>query len=73
MGKRLESKGVEGNMVGDGLAKGGVLVITPDDKVRYAFYEDPGNGIPEAEVAAIVNAASEVAAEVAAASPALAR
>ena len=44
MGERMKEKGVEGNMVGDGLAKGGVLVIAPDSSVRHVFREDPGNG-----------------------------
>ena len=61
MGERFKDKGVEGNMVGDGLAKGGILVIAPDDGVRHVFEEDPGKGVPEAEVAAIVSAAKAVA------------
>lgn len=66
MGKRLEAKKVEGNMRGDGLTKGGVLVIAPDSSVRHVFYEDPGNGIPAEELAAIVSAATAVQAEAAA-------
>ena len=50
-------------MVGDGLAKGGILVIAPNDEVRHVFYEEPGQGVPADEVAAIVRAAREVAAE----------
>lgn len=61
MGARFKSKGVEGNMVGDGLAKGGILVITPDNEVRHVFYEDPGKGVPEFEIDAIVSAAKRVA------------
>jgi len=48
-------------MVGDGLAKGGILVITPDNEVRHVFYEDPGKGVPEFEIDAIVSAAKRVA------------
>ena len=61
LGERLKSQGVEGNMVGDGLAKGGILVIAPDGEVRHVFYEDPGKGVPDFEVAAIVSAAKGVA------------
>ena len=63
MGERMKAKGVEGNMVGDGLAKGGILVIAPDDSVRHVFYEDPGQGVPEFEVQAIVSAAKGVASD----------
>ena len=63
MGERLKARNIEGNMVGDGLAKGGILVIAPNDEVRHVFYEEPGQGVPADEVAAIVRAAREVAAE----------
>lgn len=46
MNERFKEKGIEGNMVGDGLVKGGVLVIAPDGELKYTFPEDPGNGIP---------------------------
>ena len=63
MGERMKAKQVEGNMVGDGLAKGGILVISPNDEVRHVFYEDPGQGVPDFEVKAILSAAKGVAAE----------
>lgn len=47
MGARMKAKGVEGNMVGDGLTKGGVLCVAPDGELKYTFYEDAGKGIPE--------------------------
>jgi hypothetical protein len=53
MGERMKSKGVEGNMVGDGLIKGGVLCVAPDGVLKHAFYEDAGKGIPSAEQAKI--------------------
>jgi hypothetical protein len=46
MGERFKEKNIEGNMVGDGLAKGGVLCIAPGGEVKYTFFEDPGKGIP---------------------------
>jgi len=62
MGERQKAKGVEGNMVGDGLAKGGILVIAPDSTVKHVFYEDPGNGVPQDELDALLKAAKGVAA-----------
>jgi len=46
MGERFKEKKIEGNMVGDGLAKGGVLCVAPDGDVKYTFFEDPGKGVP---------------------------
>lgn len=46
MGERMKAKGLEGNMVGDGLVKGGVLCIAPSGELTYTFYEDAGKGIP---------------------------
>lgn len=62
MGERMKAKSVEGNMVGDGLAKGGILVIAPTGQVEHVFYEDPGQGVPPEEVAAILSAVKRVAA-----------
>lgn len=56
MGERQTAKGIEGNMVGDGLAKGGVLVVSAGSQLLHVFHEDPGNGIPAAEAAKIVAA-----------------
>ena len=56
MNERFERRGIEGNMVGDGLKKGGVLCIAPDGELRYTFYEDPANGIPAEAQAKIVEA-----------------
>ena len=56
MGERMKSKGLEGNLVGDGLTKGGVLCIAPDGELKYTFYEDAGKGIPKECLSKIVEA-----------------
>jgi len=56
MGDRQKMKGIEGNMKGDGLIKGGVLVISPKDEVVHTFYEEPGKGIPTEAAAKIIAA-----------------
>ena len=56
MGERMKAKGLEGNMVGDGLTKGGVLCIAPDGELKYTFYEDAGKGIPQVCLDKIVEA-----------------
>ena len=63
MGERMKARKIEGNMVGDGLVKGGVLCIAPSGEIKHTFYEDPGNGIPSEELAAIVSAAAAIEAE----------
>lgn len=57
MGERMKEKGVEGNMVGDGLIKGGVFCISPTGELKYSFREDPGQGIPNDAQEAILEAA----------------
>jgi len=60
MGERQKAKGVEGNMQGDGLTKGGILVISPRDEILHTFYEDAGNGVPAEECAKIVAAVRSI-------------
>ena len=43
-------------MKGDGLTKGGIFVISPQDEILYTFHEDPGKGVPDEECANIVSA-----------------
>lgn len=57
MGERMKAKSVEGNMVGDGLVKGGILCIAPSGELKYTFYEDPGKGVPPECQAKIAEAA----------------
>ncbi len=46
-----ESKGAEGNFVGDGLTFGGLLVVKPGGQVVYAFQEETfGDHAPHEEV-----------------------
>jgi len=60
VGDALKSAGIEGNLVGDGITKGGVLVIDPDGTVLYKFDEDPPNGVPAAPLSKIVEAANSI-------------
>lgn len=56
---RLESKEVEGNMMGDGLVQGGVLVVGPG-KLEYVYLEDTGQEIPSDEIEAAIRAVAAV-------------
>jgi len=51
--KKLKDKGIEGNLVGDGLTQGGVLCIGPGKQgVTYAHFEenDPDVGMPSSDI-----------------------
>mmetsp|Transcript_48014 Transcript_48014/g.109223 ORF Transcript_48014/g.109223 Transcript_48014/m.109223 type:complete len:158 (+) Transcript_48014:89-562(+) len=57
--KKLKDKGVEGNMVGDGMTSGGVICIGPGQQgVTYAHYEenDPDVGMPAEAIVSGVRA-----------------
>lgn len=64
MKERMESKGVEGNMKGDGLVQGGVLVVgpAPSCEVRYTYLEKTGSELPIDEIEAALKELSAVAA-----------
>lgn len=60
MAERQKAKNVEGNLRGDGLTKGGILVISAQGQILHTFYEDAGNGVPEDEREKIVAAAQSI-------------
>lgn len=55
LGTRLKEKNVEGNLVGEGLVQGGVLLITPTDGVVYTYNEQTGYELPMTEITAAIN------------------
>jgi hypothetical protein len=57
LGARMKERGLEGNLKGEGLVKGGVLVVGPDDTVLYTHFEETGSGIPKEALAEIKAAA----------------
>lgn len=56
MTARLEKKGLEGNLVGEGLILGGIVVFDKDGRPRYAYREETGKDIPVDDLLAAVNA-----------------
>jgi len=42
IGQRMKSKNIEGNMVGEGLKTGGIIVFGNDGKAKYAYPEKTG-------------------------------
>jgi hypothetical protein len=60
LGKRLSEKKTEGNLIGEGLVKGGLLVVTVDGGVIYQHDEETGSAMPYQEIEDIIAALPEV-------------
>lgn len=56
---RMKKKNIEGNMVGEGLKQGGVVVFDKNGKQRYIYQEITGNDLPVDDIAAAVKAVRE--------------
>jgi hypothetical protein len=53
MGRRLAEKKVEGNMAGEGIIQGGIIVFGPGNEgIVYSYQEVTGNEVPLDEFAA---------------------
>jgi len=50
MNGRLKEKGVEGNLKGEGLLKGGLLIVSPQDGIVYSHEEQTGSCMPYDEI-----------------------
>lgn len=57
--KRLKEKDIDGNMVGEGLKQGGVVVFDKNGKQQYIYQEITGNDIPVNDILAAVKAVRE--------------
>jgi len=56
LGERLKAKGnIEGNLVGEGLTLGGIMVISPSGEELYTYREVTGQEIPKDEIAAALD------------------
>lgn len=53
---RLKAKNIEGNLVGEGLTKGGVIIFGKDRLPKYAYAEETGEELPLADILAAVEA-----------------
>ena len=54
MNKRLSTKGISGNMKGEGLVQGGVIIFDASGTARFAYREETGSEIPVEDIIAVV-------------------
>ncbi len=67
MNDRVKSKGVDGNLKGEGLVKGGLLIITPEEGIVFRHEEETGFCMPYDKIGEVLK---EVIAKRTAAAPA---
>ena len=52
IGRRHTEKGIEQNMIGEGLVQGGVIVFDADARPRYVYQEKTGDELPYQDILA---------------------
>lgn len=60
LGRRMTEKQIKGNLKGEGMIQGGILIFDATGKLRYALEEDIGNPLELADIRAAVNAVVNV-------------
>lgn len=61
--KRIKQKKIGGNLVGEGLTKGGVLLFGPDGRQQYAYREESLKEMPIDDILAAIAAIKQSAAD----------
>lgn len=59
MTARLGEKNLEGNLKGEGMVQGGVIIYGKDGKAKYAYEEETGKDLPVDDILAAVKAVEE--------------
>lgn len=52
--KRMKKKNISGNMTGEGLIQGGIIIFDKDGKAKYAYREETGFEVPINDILAAV-------------------
>lgn len=55
IGKRLKEKNLEGNLKGEGLKTGGIIVFGSDGEPKYAYPEKTGSPLETDDILAALN------------------
>ncbi len=56
MTARLKDKGLEGNLKGEGIVQGGIVIFGKNGEPKYAYEEETGSPLPMDEIKAAVEA-----------------
>jgi len=59
LGERMKSKKVEGNMVGEGLTLGGIVLFDKQGIAKFSYVEETGNDVPLEDLIAAIRAVQE--------------
>lgn len=59
MTARLNEKGLSGNLKGEGLVQGGIIVFGSDGKAKFAYREETGKEVPIHDIISAVNNVKE--------------
>lgn len=56
---RLKEKKISGNLTGEGLKQGGVIIFDTEGAPRYAYYEKTGQDLPVEDILAAIQAVKD--------------
>ena len=56
MMQRVKGKKLEGNLVGEGMVQGGIIIFGTDGKAKYAYEEDVGKELAMEDIVAALKA-----------------
>lgn len=56
---RMKAKSIDGNLIGEGSVKGGVILFDKRGKVKYAYQEETGTELPVDDIGAAAIAIKE--------------
>lgn len=59
MMKRINAKGLSGNLVGEGMVQGGIIVFDKNGQPKFAYEEDTGKEVPVEDLLLAVKAVKE--------------
>ena len=54
--RRLKKKNISGNLKGEGLIQGGIILFDKNGKARYAYREETGSEVPIQDIIAAAKA-----------------
>jgi len=56
MMRRMKNKEIDGNMVGEGIVQGGIVIFGKDGKPKYMYEEQTGYDLPVVDIVLALNA-----------------